>query len=64
MEQFLKFIYTGKVDGQMKSSNLLKLATTYEDLCKVAVNEINGGQMVQLAMQLKPEAELPLIAIS
>jgi len=59
MERFFKFIYTGELDGQMKSSNLLKLATTYEiktleDLCKAAVNEVNGGQMVQLAMQLKP----------
>ena len=68
MEQFLKFIYTGELDGPVKCRDLLKLATTFkiktlEDLCKAALNDINGDQMIQVALQLKPEAELPLFAI-
>jgi len=61
MEQFLKFIYTGELDG-VGNSKLLQLASicrmqTLETICQGAADaggEIDFDQMASLALSLKP----------
>lgn len=60
--QFIKFIYTGELEGPVKSEELLQLANNYkiktlEDLCRIAaleVGEKRRDQMVSWAAELKP----------
>ncbi len=62
MEQFLKFVYTGKLEGSISGHQLKQLATTYqirtlEDLCQAASYDIDGEEMSVLALQLNPSLE-------
>jgi len=62
MEQFLKFVYTGKLEGSISGRQLKQLATTYqirtlEDICEAASYDIDGEEMSVLALQLNPSLE-------
>ena len=59
VQQFIKFIYTGELEGPIKSQHLMQLALTYkmktlEDLCQAASHDIDVDQMASLGMKLKP----------
>lgn len=61
MEQFLKFIYTGELDGLVikKNSQLLHLAETYqlktlESLCLMTSRSIKEDDLGTVALQLEP----------
>lgn len=61
MEQFLKFIYTGELEGSVEKE-LMTLATTYEvktleELCDTASHDIEGACMASLALQFRLEKE-------
>lgn len=58
MEQFLKFVYTGELDGTVNEPGVRQLAATYqiktlEDICKFASNDIDEDEMAGFAIQLK-----------
>lgn len=60
MEQFINFIYTGELVGQI-SSQLNQLATTYqiktlENICQSALSD-QSRDLASLALQMKPEGE-------
>ncbi len=61
MEQFIDFIYTGELVGQV-TSQLNQLATTYqiktlESICQSALSD-DSRDLASLALQMKPEGEL------
>ena len=59
MEQFLKFVYTGQLEGTISNPNKLRaLATTYqiktlESICEAASKEMDKDQMVKFVLQFK-----------
>jgi len=59
MEQFLKFVYTGTLEGPINSIlPLLQLAETYqvktlESLCRLASRDIDEDDLGRVALQLK-----------
>lgn len=60
MEQFLKFIYTGELEGSIESLKLKELASTYqiktlEKISEAAAEGMDGDEMVKWVLQLKPE---------
>ncbi len=60
MEQFLKFIYTGKLEEPVINDGLMQLAVTYqikmlENLCQAASADIDDDQMINIALKLKAE---------
>ena len=65
MEQFLKFIYNGELEGSI-SPKLKELATAYqiktlESICEASSAapqaNFNGDEMARLVLELQPEAE-------
>ena len=57
MEQLLKFVYTGELDGIVELG-VGQLAAAYqikplEDLCEFASHDVDEDEMAELAMQLK-----------
>ena len=62
MEQFLEFIYTGHLEGPIRSGKLKQLAVAYrmktlEDLCDAASYEINGNQLSSLILEWQEDEE-------
>lgn len=59
MEEFLKFVYTGQLEGNITNPNKLKeLATTYqiktlEHICEAASKEIDEEQMLKFVLQFE-----------
>lgn len=58
LEQFLKFIYTGELEGPARSDQLMKLAKTYKittliELCRVASHDIPLGELAATASGLQ-----------
>ena len=64
MSQFIKFIYTGDLEGQVISNDGFKQligkykVKTLEILCRVASQEISLDNVAKLAMYLKPGPRL------
>ena len=62
MEKFLKFVYTGELEGSVTNSQLQKLSSTYqiktlESICvEVASQDMDKDQMVKLVLLLNPIA--------
>ncbi len=59
LEQFLRFIYTGELEGPIKNPRLLQLAQKYqvktlEKLCQAASSDIDIHKMTELSFYLKP----------
>lgn len=59
LEQFLRFIYTGELEGPIKNPGLLQLAQKYqiktlERLCQAASSDIDIHKMTELSFYLKP----------
>lgn len=59
VQQFIKFIYTGELEGPINNQHLIQLAITYqiktlEDLCQAASANTNRDQMASLGMKMKP----------
>jgi len=62
VQQFLKFIYAGELEGPIKSQHLMQLAVTYKiktlkDLCyscQAASHEIDEEQMASSESSLRP----------
>jgi len=58
LEQFLKFIYTGELEGPVISDQLMKLAKTYKittliELCRAASHDIPLGELATMASGLQ-----------
>ncbi len=58
MEQFLKFIYYGELEGAAQNGQLIKLAETYQiktliELCQIASHDIIRGELAAMASELK-----------
>ncbi len=68
VQQFIKFIYTGELEGSVMSQQLLHLAETYkiktlEDLCLAASADIDRDKMASLMMLNPAEAEESVVEI-
>ena len=62
IEQFIKFVYTGELEGPIKSYQLMDLAVHYqiktlENLCVAALKDIDVDEIASLALQLHGEVE-------
>ncbi len=62
IEQFLKFVYTGELEGPIKSYQLMDLAIHYqiknlENLCEIALKDIDVDEIASLALQLHGAVE-------
>lgn len=58
LEQFLKFVYTGELEGPASSDQLMKLANTYKittliELCRAASHDIPLGELATVASGLR-----------
>lgn len=65
MEQFLKFLYFGKLEDPVSSRKLKYLAETYQiktliSICEAAASKVDINKLASLAMDDSKDGEIPL----